>query len=205
MKSDKKTLSSIRKIPVPPKRIANKLIRDREHLTPHEAERVIEASKKLGRYSHRDSTMILLSYRHGFRVSELLSLQWSKVDLRHGIIHVKRRKNGISTTHPLFGPEIRALRKINRDYPDTQYVFVTERKGPMTESAFRKIVSRAGKEAGLQFSIHPHMLRHSTGFKLANEGKDTRSIQHYLGHKNIQHTVKYTEITPARFKDFWDD
>lgn len=205
MKSDKKTPSSTRQIPVPPKRIANKLIRDREHLVPHEVESVIEASKKLGRYGHRDSTMILLSYRHGFRVSELLSLQWSQVDLSHGIIHVKRRKNGISTTHPLFGPEIRALRKINRDYPDTQYVFITERKGPMTESAFRKIVSRAGKEAGLQFSIHPHMLRHSTGFKLANEGKDTRSIQHYLGHKNIQHTVRYTEIAPARFKDFWND
>jgi site-specific recombinase XerD len=92
-----------------------------------------------------------------------------------------------------------------RDYPDTTYVFVSERKSPMTASTFRKMLSRAGKEANLSLSVHPHMLRHSTGFKLANEGQDTRSIQHYLGHRNIQHTVRYTEITPERFKDFWKD
>lgn len=205
MKTRKKTSSSSKQTPVPPVRIHNKILRDREHLTPQEVELVIEVSRKQGRYGYRDATMILLAYRHGLRISELLALQWSQIDLRQGHVHVKRRKNGISTTHPLFGPEIRALRKIKRDYPETQYVFVTERKGPMTDSTFRKILSRAGKEAGLQFSIHPHMLRHSTGFKLANEGKDTRSIQHYLGHKNIQHTVKYTEIVPSRFKDFWND
>ncbi len=191
--------------PVPPKRVPNKTLRDREHLTPNEVELVIDTAKKQGRYGHRDASMILLAYRHGLRISELIALQWSQIDLSQGHIYVKRRKNGIPTTHPLFGPEIRALRKIKRDYPETQYVFVTERKGPMTDSTFRKIVSRAGKESGLSFPIHPHMLRHSTGFKLANEGKDTRSIQHYLGHKNIQHTVRYTEIVPSRFKNFWDD
>jgi type 1 fimbriae regulatory protein FimB/type 1 fimbriae regulatory protein FimE len=205
MKLKKNTPSSGKQVPVPPKRVHNKLLRDREHLTPQEVELVIETSRGLGRYGYRDATMILLAYRHGLRISELLALQWSQVDLREGHMHVKRRKNGISTTHPLFGPEIRSLRKIQRDYPETQYVFVTERKGPMTDSTFRKIVSRAGKKAGLQFPIHPHMLRHSTGFKLANEGTDTRSIQHYLGHKNIQHTVRYTEIVPSRFKDFWND
>ena len=205
MKPQDQISSSSKKAPVPPRRIHNKTLRDREHLTPHEVESVMEAAKKQGRYGYRDSTMILLSYRHGLRISELLALQWSQIDLRQGHLHVKRRKNGISTTHPLFGPEIRALRKLQRDYPETQYVFVTERKGPMTDSTFRKIVTRAGKEAGLPFSIHPHMFRHSTGFKLANEGKDTRSIQHYLGHRNIQHTVRYTEIVPDRFKDFWND
>lgn len=75
----------------------------------------------------------------------------------------------------------------------------------MTDSTFRKLLQRAGEEAKLSFPIHPHMLRHSTGFKLANEGRDTRSIQHYLGHKNIQHTVRYTEISPERFKNFWSD
>ena len=205
MKFKEKTNPASKQSPVPPTRIHNKILRDREHLTPHEVELVIDVSRKQGRYGYRDATMILLTYRHGLRISELLALQWSQIDLRQGHIYVKRRKNSISTTHPLFGPEIRALRKIKRDYPETQYVFVTERKGPMTDSTFRKIVSRAGKEAGLQFSIHPHMLRHSTGFKLANEGTDTRSIQHYLGHKNIQHTVRYTEIVPSRFKDFWND
>ena len=82
---------------------------------------------------------------------------------------------------------------------------MTERKGPLTDSAFRKIVARAGEAAGLDFPVHPHMLRHSTGFKLANDGQDTRAIQHYLGHKNIQHTVRYTELSSDRFKEFWDD
>ena len=118
---------------------------------------------------------------------------------------LSRRKNGMDTTHPLFGPEIRALRKIKRDYPDTQYVFTTERKGPLTDSTFRKLLARAGEKAELGLPIHPHMLRHSTGFKLANEGRDTRSIQHYLGHKNIQHTVRYTEMAVDCFKDFWSD
>lgn len=195
----------IKSKPIPPGKPKNKDVRSREHLTPHEVEKVMTAAKNTGRYGHRDATMMLLSYRHGLRISELLALQWSHIDFRQGQIHVNRRKNGIDTTHPLFGPEIRALRKIKREYPDTQYIFVTERKGPMTDSTFRKIVIRAGKEANLGFPIHPHMLRHSTGFKLANEGHDTRIIQHYLGHRNIQHTVRYTEIVPARFKGLWKD
>ncbi len=191
--------------PLPPGKPKNKDVRSREHLTPHEVEKVMMAAKNTGRYGHRDATMMLLSYRHGLRISELLALQWSHIDFHQGQIHINRRKNGIDTTHPLFGPEIRALRKSKREYPDTQYIFVTERKGPMTDSTFRKIVIRAGKKANLGFPIHPHMLRHSTGFKLANEGHDTRIIQHYLGHKNIQHTVRYTEIVPARFKGLWKD
>ncbi len=100
---------------------------------------------------------------------------------------------------------MRALKKIQKDYPDTQYVFVSERKTPMTDSNFRKMVCRAGKKAELSLTVHPHMLRHSTGFKLANDGQDTRAIQHYLGHKNIQHTVIYTNMSADRFKDFWKD
>ena len=149
--------------------------------------------------------MILMAYRHGLRVSELVSLKWSQIDLKQGLLFVNRRKNGMDSTHPLWGKELRALRKLMRDYPETTYVFVSERKSPMTASTFRKMLSRAGKEAKLSLSVHPHMLRHSTGFKLANDGQDTRSIQHYLGHKNIQHTVRYTEMTPNRFKDFWKD
>jgi integrase len=149
--------------------------------------------------------MILLAYRHGLRVAELIALRWEQVDLKQGVLHVRRRKNGSPSTHPLHGPEIRALRKLAREYPETPYVFVTERKGPLTDSAFRKIVARAGAAAGLDFPVHPHMLRHSTGFKLANDGQDTRAIQHYLGHKNIQHTVRYTELSSDRFKEFWDD
>ena len=105
----------------------------------------------------------------------------------------------------LRGPELRALRKLRRDYPETEYLFVTERGGPMTDSNVRKLVKRAGERAEIGFPIHPHMLRHSAGYKLANDGQDTRAIQYYMGHRNIQHTVRYTELSPGRFKDFWKD
>jgi type 1 fimbriae regulatory protein FimB/type 1 fimbriae regulatory protein FimE len=105
----------------------------------------------------------------------------------------------------LRGPELRALRRLQRAYPDTAYVFVSERKAPLCADAVRKIVGRAGREAGIEFPVHPHMLRHATGYKLANDGQDTRAIQHYLGHRNIQHTTRYTELAADRFKDFWRD
>jgi type 1 fimbriae regulatory protein FimB/type 1 fimbriae regulatory protein FimE len=189
----------------PPIKRKNSERRSREHLTPAEINKLIMAAKQLGRHGQRDAAMILLTFRHGLRISELISLRWTQMDLAQGLFYVQRRKNGVASTHPLFGPELRALRIIKRNYPDTQYVFITERKSPMTDSTFRKIVARAGDAAKLGFPIHPHMLRHSTGFKLANEGRDTRSIQHYLGHKNIQHTVKYTDMAANRFKDFWND
>ena len=189
----------------PPRKRPNAASRNREYLTPAEVDRLREAAAKRGRHGNRDATMILLAYRHGLRVSELIALRWEQIDLRQGVLHVRRRKNGSPSTHPLHGPENRALRKLARAYPATPYVFGTERKGPLTDSGFRKIVARAGKMAGLDFPVHPHMLRHSTGFKLANDGQDTRAIQHYLGHKNIQHTVRYTELSSDRFKEFWDD
>lgn len=189
----------------PPKRIKNSKRRPREYLTPKEIDKLINAAKQVGRYGQRDATMILIAYRHGFRVSELIALKWSQIDLQQGLLHVVRLKNGVASTHPLFGPDLRALRAVKRDYLDSEYVFMTERQTPITDSTFRKIVARAGEQAKLGMPIHPHMLRHSTGFKLANDGQDTRSIQHYLGHKNIQHTVRYTEISPVKFKGFWKD
>lgn len=103
------------------------------------------------------------------------------------------------------GVEIRALRRVKRESPDAPFVFVTERGGPMSEAGFRKLVARTSDAAKIGFPVHPHMLRHACGFKLANDGQDTRAIQHYLGHKNIHHTVRYTELSPERFKDFWRD
>jgi type 1 fimbriae regulatory protein FimB/type 1 fimbriae regulatory protein FimE len=118
---------------------------------------------------------------------------------------VNRSKNGTTSTHPLGGPEIRALRRLQRDYPETPYVFVTERKGPLTDSNVRKIIARAGWNANIGFPAHHHMLRQACGYKLANEGHDTRAIQHYMGHRNIQYTVRYTELAPDRFNGFWKD
>jgi len=109
------------------------------------------------------------------------------------------------STHPLRGPELRGLRRLQRESPVSAYVFVTERRGPLTDSAVRRIVARAGAVADLGFPVHPHMLRHGCGYKLANDGHDTRAIQHYLGHRNIQHKVRYTDLAPDRFKGFWKD
>jgi len=190
---------------VPPPRRRNSEVRSREYLTPDEIERLMAAAKSLGRHGHRDATLILLAYRHGLRVSELVALRWDMVDLKQGLLHVTRLKNGVPSVHPLRGPELRALRKLAKDYPDTPYLFVTERQGPMTTATVRKILTRAGQAAKIGLAVHPHMLRHSTGYKLANDGRDTRAIQHYLGHKNIQHTVRYTELAADRFKDFWKD
>lgn len=189
----------------PPKKMKNSTHRVREYLSPAEIDKLIAAARQLGRHGLRDAALILVAYRHGLRVSELVSLRWSQVDLKQGLLYVVRRKNGMPANHPLFGPELRTLRQLKRDYPDTDYIFMTERKAPITADTVRKIVARAGKKANLGISVHPHMLRHSTGFKLANDGRDTRSIQQYLGHRNIQHTVRYTEIASIRFKEFWDD
>lgn len=190
---------------VPPRRRPNKESRSREYLTQDELDALMKAAGELGRHGHRDRTAILVAYRHGLRVSELVALRWDQVDLTQGLLHVNRLKNGAPSVHPLRGPELRALRRLQRDNQQSPYVFVTERKGPLTTSTVRKMLARAGEKAGLLFPVHPHMLRHSTGYKLANDGHDTRSIQYYLGHKNIQHTVRYTELSHNRFKRFWTD
>ena len=177
-----------------PRRPLNSDVRSREYLTPLEVDALIKAAKSTGRHKHRDGTLILIAYRHGLRVSELVSLRWDQVDLKQGKLHVNRLKNGSPSVHPLRGPEIRALRRLQRDYQRSPYVFSTERKGPLTTSTVRKLITRAGNNAGLPFPVHPHMLRHACGYKLANERQDTRAIQHYLGHRNITHTCRYTEL-----------
>jgi type 1 fimbriae regulatory protein FimB/type 1 fimbriae regulatory protein FimE len=189
----------------PPRRVPNAERRSREYLTEAEVEKLMAAAEGIGRHGHRDATIILIAYRHALRVSEIISLRWEQVDLAQGLLHVNRVKNGTPATHPLRGPELRALRRLQRDYGQAPYVFTGERKGPMTTSGIRKIVARAGMAAGIPFPVHPHMLRHAAGYRLANDGQDTRAIQCYLGHRNITHTVRYTELSPDRFKSFWQD
>ncbi len=180
-------------------------IRPREHLTAQEVEQMIKAAKTVGRHGHRDSSLILLAYRHGLRINELVNLQWSQVDFARATLHVNRLNRGMPATHPLRSKELRALRKLQKDYPDSSYLFVSERCGPLSADAARHVIERAGQRAGIPFPVHPHMLRHATGYYLASQGVDTRTIQAYLGHRNIQHTVRYTELAPGRFKDLWSD
>lgn len=198
-------MPSIKSGTVPPAFVPHHEKRPREYLTPQEVEVIMATAKTRGRYSHRDATMILMAYRHGLRVTELCSLRWDQVDLQQGLLHVYRVKNGINSVHPLRGPELRALRKLKRESIASPYLFMTERKGPITAAGFRKLLARTSQASSLSFSVHPHMLRHACGYKLANDGHDTRAIQHYLGHRNIQNTVRYTELSAARFANFWRD
>jgi integrase len=188
-----------------PRRKPNAEYRSREHLTEREVERLIEAMKG-NRWGHRDATMVLIAFRHGLRASELVDLRWDQIDLEHAILHVRRLKNGSPATHPLTGKELRALRRLQREQnTKSPFVFASERGTPFTKRGFQAMVERAGKATGFDMKIHPHMLRHACGFKLANDGVDTRTIQAYLGHKSIQHTVRYTELAPTRFKSLFRD
>ena len=189
----------------PPRRQRNAEVRAREYLTDAEVARLIEAAGK-NRYGHRDATMVLVAYRHGLRASELVTLRWDAIDFAHGRVHVYRVKSGSESVHPLSGGELRALRRLRREQdPASPFIFTSERGAPFTPAGFCKMVARLGIAADLGFPVHPHMLRHACGFKLANDGVDTRSLQAYLGHRNIQHTVRYTELASTRFKNFWRD
>ena len=190
---------------VTPRRPKNADVRTREYLTESEVEQLIEGCRD-NRRPHRDQTMILIAFRHGLRASELCDLQWTQVDFQAGTLAVSRAKNGTPSTHPLTGRELRALRRLHREAEGrSPFLFVSERGSPMTVSNFQKLISRACEAAGLEIKAHPHMLRHACGFHQANAGRDTRSLQAYLGHKNIQHTVRYTELAPDRFKGWWRD
>jgi site-specific recombinase XerD len=172
-------------------------------LTQAEVERLMKAASR-NRYGHRDSTMLLTAYRHGLRVSELIDLRWDQIGFRTATLHVRRAEKGTPASHPVLGDELRALRRLQREQePRSPFVFTSERGSPFTISGFARLIERAGIKARFEFKAHPHMLRHACGYKLANDGHDTRALQAYLGHRNIVHTTRYTELSPTRFRDFW--
>ena len=180
--------------------------RTRSYLLEAEVERLIWAVRKHGRHGHRDAIMILVAFRHGLRVGELVTLQWSQVHLDSATLLVHRLKHGKPSSHPLSGGELRALRRLRREQPaGTRFVFVSERGAPMTTRGFAQMLTRAAERIAFPVAVHPHMLRHACGYKLANDGRDTRAVQDYLGHCNIQHTGRYTELASGRFTDFWQD
>jgi integrase len=186
-----------------PTRPKNADLRTREYLTDEEVRRLTDAAKG-NRHGHRDATMILVAYRHGLRASELTDLRWDQVEFTSATLHVRRVKQGTPSTHPILGDELRALRRLQREQdPKSPFVFTSERSTPFTTAGLARMIERAGIEAELGFKAHPHMLRHACGYALANKGHDTRALQAYLGHKNIQHTVRYTALSPTRFKEFW--
>lgn len=181
----------------------NAALRPREYLTVAEVDKLMKAAKA-GRHGHRDATLILVAFRHGLRAVEIAGLEWSQVEFgRNAALHVRRVKNGTPSVHPLQGDELRALRELQRQFPDSAFVFTSERGGPFASDAINLLVKNIGKRAGLPFPVHVHMLRHACGYALANAGHDTRRIQSWLGHRSIQHTVRYTELSSAPFKHFW--
>jgi integrase len=191
---------------ITPRRLPNGELRTREHLLPNEVCKLIEAARQ-NREGHRDATMILLAFRHGLRASEVSDLQWDQISLEEATLHVRRVKNGTPATHPITGDELRALRRLQREQdPKSPFVFTSMRGSPFTVSGFRRMLERAALAAGLEsVKVHPHMLRHACGYALANRGVDTRTLQAYLGHRNIANTVKYTELSVTRFKGLWKD
>jgi len=189
---------------VMPRRAKNRDLRTREYLTNHEIEALMTAARQ-NRHGHRDAKMVLIAFRHGLRASEAVDLRWDQVEFNRAVLHVRRSKWGTPSVHPLSGAEMRALRQLRRENAASPFVFVSERGSPFTTAGFARMVERAAQFANLGLKVHPHMLRHACGYALANAGHDTRAVQAYLGHRNIQHTVRYTELAPERFKGFWAD
>lgn len=180
--------------------------RAKDFLTQAEMKRFLDAARG-GRYGVRDHAMMLVAFRHGLRVSELIDIRLKDLDLASGRLYVRRVKGSLSTHQPVEGDELRAIRAWLRERDkraDAQltYLFLSER-GVFTRQAINYLVTQAGERAKLKFRVHPHMLRHSTGFYLANKGLDTRLVQDYLGHKNIAHTVRYTRTAASRFEGLW--
>jgi integrase len=189
---------------VAPRRPKNAELRTREHLTDSEVEKLIAAAG-VNRHGHRDALMVLMTYRHGLRAAEVVDLRWEQIDFKTASLHVPRVKNGTPSTHPLTGRELRELRGHQRESAKSPFVFVSERGAPFSAPGFSRMIERAGGAADLGIKAHAHMLRHACGYKLANDGIDTRSLQAYLGHRNIQNTTRYTALAPDRFKGFWKD
>ncbi|HDT6509041.1 TPA: tyrosine-type recombinase/integrase [Klebsiella aerogenes] len=186
----------------------NSDIKKRNFLTQNEIESLLNAANS-GPHAARNYCLTLLCFIHGFRASEICRLRISDIDLRSKCIYIHRLKKGFSTTHPLLNKEIQALKRWldSRDeYPQStsEWLFLSRKGNPLSRQQFYQIISASGDQAGLPLEIHPHMLRHSCGFALANMGIDTRLIQDYLGHRNIRHTVWYTASNAGRFYGIWD-
>jgi len=181
----------------------------RRYLTEAEVELLLSVAL-LDKNGVRNHCLILMAFRHGYRISELLSLKLSDIDLNSRQVYVRRLKNGFSTVHPLRGNEYHSVSdwlSVRESYvgaASSQHVFLSERGASLSRKQAWYIIKKCGLGAGISINSHPHMLRHACGYTLANTGVDTRLIQDYLGHKNIRHTVHYTKSNSERFASLWD-
>jgi type 1 fimbriae regulatory protein FimB len=178
----------------------------RSHLTGIEVGKLMAATRGT-RNEARDRCLLLLMFRHGLRVSEACRLTLGQVGVQSRVLHIVRLKNGLSTTQPLRGDELKAigawLKQRARMKPNGKTFFVSEQRKPLHRSTINLALRKYSETAALPFLAHPYMLCHACGFALADQGADTRLIQDYLGHRNIRHTVRYTASNPARFEKLW--
>lgn len=175
----------------------------RKYLTATEIEKMLIASNR-GRYPDRDRLIVLLMYRHGLRVSELINLHWSSIDFENSRIYVHRLKRGRHGTHPLSLVEMEALEALKKSHDGSSFIFNSERGGRMHRQNVNRIIKEIARSTNIAINCTPHVLRHSCGYALADKQVDTRRIQQYLGHKSILSTVVYTDLAGRALDDIWE-
>src|SRR4051795_3921712 len=176
--------------------------RPKDFLNETEMANLLESAKR-GRHGIHDHLLVLMTYRHVLRVSEAIGLRRDDVDLDQARLWVRRLKNGLAVEQPITGDELRAIKRYLATRSDRlPWLFVSERSQPLTRQSVNYLMAVAATRAGLP-PVHPHMLRHSCGFALANRGHDLRLIQDYLGHRDPRHTAHYTRVAGSRFEGIW--
>jgi type 1 fimbriae regulatory protein FimB/type 1 fimbriae regulatory protein FimE len=183
-------------------RAKNADYRQREYLTEAEVDNLLAFAGD-SRNPIRDRLLILMAFRHALRVSELVDLRWQQVHLDSASIDIRRAKNGTPGIHGLQGDELRLLRALRREHPHADFLFLSERKAPLSVAGAQKLIERLGETANMPFPIHAHMLRHAAGYALAARGVDTRTLQAFVGHRSIANTVVYTAVADKRIRNIW--
>jgi type 1 fimbriae regulatory protein FimB/type 1 fimbriae regulatory protein FimE len=175
----------------------------RDYLEPREIQRLLTAALAGGRHAHRNFTLILLAYRHGLKVGELTGLRWSKVDFERKLLRFARLRKDVPSTHPLLSDELKALRRLRRDYPAGAWLFVNSRGEQLTERSVNRIITDAGLAARLKFTVSPRTLRRSCGRNLALAGHDLHAVQRFLRLEDLTQIIRYLELPKNPFRDFW--